>query len=467
MKADRSVRACLRLPVLAACTLAAIAIALLQDPQPYRALAVGCQPARPHASGTSVVSIMTTEGKRTYRLHVPPSYNGSDRVPLVLNFHGANSSATWQETYSDLSTWVDQLGAGFIVAYPQGLTTTAYNFAHFNAWQLASPEPDDVTVVSELLDSLESQLCIDANRVYSTGLSNGAMMSVRLACSLSSRIAAVGLVAGAYYPAMDTMLNSSETCPDTRAVPIIAFHGTSDTVVPFAGGAGGSPPGSRNLRLPIDNTTADEDVMADWAAHNGCISGRQEEAPLAGTTEIRLVQYDNCTDNAVVKLYIVDGGGHSWPGASNAALLGYTTHQVSANDLIWQFFQAHPLNGAAWSDLDGDSLPDMYDPDNDNDGCPDLKEQQTAVGSERAGGLRDPKNPWDYFNPTGDGMNRVDDIIAVIQRYGKDAGDPTYDTRYDRTYVGPNVWNLGPPDGIIRLADLLAVTKQFGHDCAP
>jgi hypothetical protein len=108
----------------------------------------------------------------------------------------------------------------------------------------------------------------------------------------------------------------------------------------------------------------------------------------------------------------------------------------------------------------------MYDLDNDKDGCPDVAEVQAAPGSETHGGRRDPNNPWDYFNPTHDGKNRVDDILAVVQHFGKNAGDPGYSTDYDRTPLGPNRWNLGPPDGKIRIADILAIVAQFGHDCS-
>jgi len=397
-------------------------------------------------------------------------------VPLVLNFHGATSSAAVQEAYSAFSAQADQPDGAFVVAYLQGITTPDRNFTHYNHTQLASPEPDDVAVISQLLNSLESQLCIDANRIYSTGMSNGAMVSVRLACSMSDRIAAIGLVAGAYYPQMALDLNPAETCLDTTPVPAIALHGTSDTFVPFAGGPGGIPGlWSSTFRLPLDNATVDEDVMESWATHNGCTGTRGEEAPLAGTTEIRLVTYDNCADNAVVRLYIVDGGGHTWPGAVDVPQLGYTTHQINATDLIWDFFRAHSLNGSPSADIDGDTAADVYDSDNDNDGCPDTSEQQTSGGSQTSGGLRNPKNPHDYFNPSGDGQNRVDDILLIVQAYFMDDDDgnpglppyePGYDPGKDRTYVGPLAWNLGPPNGLQRVDDILNSVKQYFHDCS-
>jgi polyhydroxybutyrate depolymerase len=298
-----------------------------------------CVPSRPHASGTSVETISTPFGTRTYRLHVPTGYTGNSTVPLVLNWHGATSDAAFQESYTGFSTKAD--ASGFIVVYPQGVTTMARPFNHFNAWQLGAPEPDDVAFTSQLLDTLQSQLCVDINRVFSTGYSNGSMMSVRLACSLSNRIAAIGGVAGAYYPPVANDLNASETCPDTKAVPLIEFHGTSDPIVPYNGGLGGFSGFMITFRLPQDDNTVAEDVLADWATHNGCTSGRQESQ---ATTNVRLVQYTSCTDSAIAQLYAVDGGGHTWPdGTVDLSVLGTTTHEVSATDLMWSFFQAHPL----------------------------------------------------------------------------------------------------------------------------
>jgi polyhydroxybutyrate depolymerase len=300
----------------------------------------GCSPSSPHESGTSVETIATGDGQRGYRLHVPPSYTGSNALPLVLNIHGATSSAIAQEGYSGFSSKADV--EGFIVVYPEGVITAALPYTHFNAWMFGSPEPNDVLFINTLLDALELQLCIDTSRVFSTGISNGAMLSVRLACSLPNRIAAIAPVAGAYYPP-DFLNVTTEVCPGTTAVPLSAFHGTADTIVPFNGGLGGVS-GTTNFRLPIDNNTPAEDVIADWSAHNRCTGSRQESQV---DTEVRLIRYDSCARGATVELYAVDGGGHTWPGSFNVPSLGYTTHQISATDLIWAFFSAHPLTPAS------------------------------------------------------------------------------------------------------------------------
>ncbi len=113
--------------------------------------------------------------------------------------------------------------------------------------------------------------------------------------------------------------------------------------------------------------------------------------------------------------------------------------------------------------------------DFDSDGCQDAQENMTAPGSEVGGGLRDPKNPWDYFNPTGDGRNRLDDVLAVVAQYYEheflrppnppSTLNPAYTPGTDRTYLGPNRWNLGPPNGRQNVGDIIAARNSFMHDC--
>ena len=133
------------------------------------------------------------------------------------------------------------------------------------------------------------------------------------------------------------------------------------------------------------------------------------------------------------------------------------------------------------SDCDGDGLTDlaelngvqsskspvrMTEPcesDTDGDGCTDAQEVSDTQGQ---GGRRDPMFEWDYFNPSHDKQNRVDDILLVVSQYFKDVGNPAYNPDMDRTYVGPNAWNLGPPNGMQRVDDILNEVQQYFHDCS-
>lgn len=132
---------------------------------------------------------------------------------------------------------------------------------------------------------------------------------------------------------------------------------------------------------------------------------------------------------------------------------------------------ADVFSNIAPPDRDGDGLSDLMEEvlgsspdlqDSDGDGCADGVEFGPRAIE---GGRRDPTNPWDYFNPTGDGENRIDDLLIVLSHYYLADGDPGYEERYDRSYLGPNAWNLGPPDGQVRADDILHALRNFGHDC--
>jgi len=116
-------------------------------------------------------------------------------------------------------------------------------------------------------------------------------------------------------------------------------------------------------------------------------------------------------------------------------------------------------------------------PDSDGDGCTDPDEQQNLTGSELTGGLRDDSDPNDYFNPSGDGQNRVDDILLVVQAYFDDDDDgnpglppyePGYNPETDRSNMAPspNAWNTGAPDGLQRVQDILHSVNSYFHDCS-
>ncbi len=139
---------------------------------------------------------------------------------------------------------------------------------------------------------------------------------------------------------------------------------------------------------------------------------------------------------------------------------------------VWTFQTATnclagtPVGGPTFNDAPvtyGWLADKTSDHDSDADGCPDKKE---LTDNQDQGGLRDPFNPWDYFNPTHDGLNRVDDILKVVGQYFIDAGNPDYTTDTDRTaVVGANPWNLATPNGQQRVDDILASVKQYFHDC--
>jgi polyhydroxybutyrate depolymerase len=339
---------------LAAAILLALAASAPRLATPPAASAAVCSPI-PHASGTFSRTITSGGIQRTYELHVPPSYDGATPLPLVLNFHGLGSNIFEEVFLSDLYPRSD--AQGFLVATPQGLSTAALPQNHWNNVNLApGSEADDVLFASNVINDVATQLCLDVSGVYSTGMSNGAQMSTRLACSLSSRIAAVAPVAGFYYPPMSTTFIPDESCPDTRPVPIIAFHGTGDGTIPFNGGAGA---------LGIVFRDIDDVVLPAWATHNACATGPSTSLAAPG---VNLIRYTDCAGDADLDLYVVfdydgegpatTGGSHSWPGSPY--MPSGSTQAIDATDLMLAFFAQHTLPCAA-GDGDCDSVLDAAD----------------------------------------------------------------------------------------------------------
>ncbi len=271
------------------------------------------------APGSSIATLESGGVGRHYRLYVPLPYDASQPVPLVLNFHGLGSNAVEQERYSGFNDAAEQ--SGFIVVTPEGTGQP-------QEWYLYGPVEqgyvDDFAFVDDLLDHLESSFCIDASRVYATGISNGGGMTSLLGCRLNGRIAAIAPVAGSPY--------APPLCDGAGPMPVVAFHGTADPLVPFE-------PAPDVGRLDLFNAGARANMLG-WAQHNGCDLTLQTQRI---ASDVVLESYAGCTDGADVQLYVVEGGGHTWPGADrDIAVLGSTTHSISATELAWRFFTEHP-----------------------------------------------------------------------------------------------------------------------------
>jgi polyhydroxybutyrate depolymerase len=277
--------------------------------------AAGCGHA--HATGSSVETLTSDGRERSYRLYLPPAYDGRRLLPLVLDFHGFAGIARDQEAYTAFKHKAE--AEGFITVTPDGSGEP-------QRWYLAGTRlpgyTDDVAFVRQLIDSLEASLCVDPARVYATGISNGGGFASLLGCELNDKIAAIAPVAGELFVA--------PRCLGKTAIPVVAFHGTDDPVVSFTGRGGGQ------LGVTFGDVRG---TMKQWAAFNGCNPAPSSQRIAA---DVVLESYGGCARGADVHLYVIEGGGHTWPGAIDIPGLGKTTHSISATDLIWRFFAAHP-----------------------------------------------------------------------------------------------------------------------------
>lgn len=248
--------------------------------------------------------------ERTYLLHLPPNVDAAPRA-LILSLHGYTATAAEQERLDGLGSLADE--KGFIVVYPQGLGEPP-------GWRVGPLEAgdDDLAFLSDLIDDLASRYPIDPRRIYATGISNGGGMVDRLGCRMADRIAAIAPVSGAYLFSGD--------CQPARPMPVLAFHGTGDDIVPYQGEGRALPP----IR----------DWAEAWAQRDGCRSGPTVTLQQGAATVER---WADCQGDSEVQLVTIDGGGHWWPGADFSPGIPRPTDDIDASAMIWAFFEKHQL----------------------------------------------------------------------------------------------------------------------------
>jgi polyhydroxybutyrate depolymerase len=253
---------------------------------------------------------------RTYLVHPPKSYEGKLPLPLVLVLHGAIQGATNVERMSGMSAKADK--ENFLAVYPNG-TSGSGLAPTWNAGACCGyaqkNKVDDTGFLRALIDRLEHDYSVDPKRIFVTGISNGGMMSYRVACELAGRIAAIAPVEGA----------QDVECHPAGPVSVIIFHGTADLLVPYNGG-------STPFQLTQRTDTSVSSTVAFWTKQDGCTATPHREE----STQLRIETYSGCQDGAGVTLYTIRGGHHMWPGTR------LSRNDVPATEIMWSFFAAHP-----------------------------------------------------------------------------------------------------------------------------
>lgn len=237
---------------------------------------------------------------RAYLLHIPTDYDPNEPTPLVVSFHGFTSNPEQNSQTSNLSEKADE--EGFIVVYPAGQRDPMGWYTQPNAEE--SGWWNDVTFSRDLITRLQEGFNVDSRRIFITGFSNGGGMVHRVACDLSDIVAAAAPVAGPQF--------RGDPCVLVRAMPIFAIHGRLDRNALFDG--------YYDVLLPIP------EWIQEWADRNGC-----EDEPTVTTPddEITVQIWGDCDDEAEVVMRIYERGAHVWP--------------QGAEDMIWEFFEAHPM----------------------------------------------------------------------------------------------------------------------------
>lgn len=255
------------------------------------------------ASGVSEQALTSGGRQRTYRLFVPPAYDGRTPLPLVLDLHGSGGTAAGQAATSRFETLA--ASETFLVASLQAAPES-------NRWNVpvTDDRPDDVRYVSDVIDHVAARACTDLKRVYATGFSGGARMSSLLGCRLGARIAAIAPMAGLRWPG---------DC-GARAVPVLTLHGLADPQNTYDGHVAGRG-GEWVESVP--------EALASWARHNGCKPDPVLEDPPGPLSTLR---YENCNAGAEVRLIRIDGLKHTW-----------ARDEIDATRVMLDFFRSHTL----------------------------------------------------------------------------------------------------------------------------
>lgn len=278
----------------------------------------GTPGAQPIPVGQSTQTLVSGGASRTFHLYRPQGL--PDAVPVVVMLHGGfGSGAQAERSYH----WDAEADRGhFLVAYPDGLN---------RAWNAGSccgePERrniDDVGFITAMVDTLARQIPVDRARIYVAGMSNGAMMALRLGCQ-TDVFAAIAPVAG-------TLLTD---CSAARPTSVLQIHGTADDRVPYGGGPGKAFAVNGSAR--VDGPSVDS-VNATWRGIDACAP---PTSTTAGDVTTRTAA---CADGRTVELISVAGAGHQWPGgepsplAEKAAGIPAPSTALDATGAIWQFF---------------------------------------------------------------------------------------------------------------------------------
>jgi polyhydroxybutyrate depolymerase len=297
-------------------------------------IAASSKKSEPLQPGESIHSLKVDGRERYYLVYIPQNYKQNKPMPLILNFHGGGGTPESQRNVSQMNVTANRFG--FIVVYPQGTSKKRlFKFRKGYTWNAGTccgwaqeHNIDDVAFTIAMLDDLSQRFNIDSKRIFATGYSNGALFCYRLACELSDRIAAIAPVAGP--------LGLPE-CRPGRPISVIHFHGTKDESAPYKGG-------HARRSMPGQNFMGVDSTIDFWLRFL-----KIDPTPKRTQTRGRATgkYFGPGKNGAEVALWKLEGAGHTWPGGKFGAIgkrvLGEMNTDISANEVMWEFFKRHSL----------------------------------------------------------------------------------------------------------------------------
>ena len=272
--------------------------------------------------------------ERTYRIHVPALYDKTKPVPLLIALHGGGGTGERMErlTLKGFNALSDK--EGFVVVYPDGIEKHWNDGREKVRYRAHREKIDDIGFISALIDDLVKRLNIDNKRIYVKGISNGAMLSNRLACELSGRITAIAPVAG------NMPYDLAPHCSPSKPISVLMISGTKDPMMPWEGGEASFG------RLRFGRVLSVMETIKFWVAHNQCLPipviTYEPDKDSSDGTLVRKEAYNGCKDGTDVILYAIENGGHTWPGGWQylpEKSVGKISRDIDASEVIWSFFK--------------------------------------------------------------------------------------------------------------------------------
>ncbi len=278
--------------------------------------------------------ITIDEKKRKYYLHLPKRRSGSDPISLIIAFHSGHGGGIRLAEQSGFDELADK--EGFAVVYPDSVV-------QWNDGRAKASSMRDIKLTKALIKKLITENNIDPKRIYATGILNGGLFTLRLACDMADTFAG-------FAPLLASIPEDYvESCRPSKKFPIIMMSATKNKMVPWQGGSvpfGSSFTHGGNV-ISIDKT------IQFWQEHNDCSAAAYTEAlpdrDKSDGTRVELARYKNCSKGSALTHITIKNGGSTWPGSKEkpgrmrTTMIGLTSYDIDAAEMIWEFFKEHSI----------------------------------------------------------------------------------------------------------------------------
>ena len=268
--------------------------------------------------GTPVKSGMHSEQMsfglldRDYKVYVPKNWDNKKPQPMVLGLHGGYGTGEIFNQQTKASDQADKYN--MLLVLPDGY------YKSWNAGTCCKPAAKfgvrDVEFISALVKKVSQDYCVNDDKVFATGFSNGAMLTHKIACENPSLLKAIAPVSGGIM----------SECPSGGKVAALLIQGKDDPRIFWDGG---TFDGSYRPSM--------KEVVGKLAKRNRCAD---TEKSLAKSSSVAECHERNSCSSAPLRYCGIKGVGHQWPGGKSFWVdkLGPNTQDFDATREIFKFF---------------------------------------------------------------------------------------------------------------------------------